>query len=160
MMRPVALAAFFFALIGVAYASSPAALYVLVEEVRLEPKKEPKVISIRGVFMNEPSSSDTTHFESYGPVRGWVKFELPRDKPDLARLEWKDFAGAKNKVVAFGSAYAPVFNTGAIGHLVKAKLADVNPVPYPVEHGMYLIRDKSKPAEALKTFRANNPPPK
>jgi hypothetical protein len=157
MMRPLALAAFFLAMIGVAYASSPAGLYVLVEEVRLEPQgSAPESISIRGVFMNEPSSNDTTSFASYGPARGWVKFELPRNKPELARLEWKDFTSATNKVVAFGSAYAPLLNP-AIGHVVDADLAKVSPIVYPVDHGMYLIRDDSRPAEKLRAFRDNNP---
>jgi hypothetical protein len=161
MMRPLVLAAstLFLAMVGVVYASSPAGLYVLVEEVRLEPQgREPTSISIRGVFMNEPSSDDTTSFGSYGPVRGWVKFELPnnKEKQALARLEWMDFTNAKNKVVAFGSAYTPILSP-AIGHVVKAELKNVNPIRYPVDHGMYLIRDKSDPAKALYTFRDKNP---
>ena len=77
-------------------------------------------------------------------------------KQALARLEWMDFTNAKNKVVAFGSAYTPILSP-AIGHVVKAELKNVNPIRYPVDHGMYLIRDKSDPAKALYTFRDKNP---
>ena len=147
-------------MVGVAYASSPAGLYVLVEEVRLEPQgRAPESISIRGVFMNEASSSDPSPTDAYGPVRGWLKFKLPANKQDLALLEWKDFTNAKDKVVAFGSAHAPIIGR-AIKHLVKANPGEVSPIPYPVYHGMYLIRDDSKPAEDLRTFRKKDPAPK
>jgi hypothetical protein len=163
MFRSIGLAACFLlvALIGVAYASRPAGLYVLVEEVELGPQgRDPEWIKIRGVFMNEPASDETQKASTYGPIRGWVNFKLPGSKRDLARLEWKDFAGATGKVVAFGSKNATIMRSGGVKRFVKPKAAQATPVFYPVEHGMYLIRDDSKPAIDLRAFQVRNPAPK
>jgi hypothetical protein len=160
MTRFIALAAFCLSLVlvGVAYASLPSGIYVLVEEVELGPQvTQPQWIRIRGVFMNEPSFDESPPFPNYGPVRGWANFGLPKQKQkqDLARREWKDFADSKGKVVAFGSAYAPILRTTAVAHFVRAdaNAAKARQKEYPVEHGMYLIRDDSKPAKALIDFR-------
>jgi hypothetical protein len=158
MMRSIALAAFTLLLFSAAHASSPAGLYVLVEEVQVELQgRELQSISIRGVYMNEPSFDDPAPRPSYGPVRGWMKFELPRSQPELARLEWKELTSAQDKVVAFGSAYAPLLNEGAIGRLVNPDLTKVNPMVYPVDHGMYVLRKDSKPDKELRAFRDKNP---
>jgi hypothetical protein len=158
MMRSIALAAFTLLLFSAAQASFPTGLYVLVEKV----EQKGDSISIRGVFMNEPSSDNPKPEQSYGPVRGWVKFGLPPNKPELARLEWKDFESAQNKVVAFGSAYAPLLGL-AIKHRVNPDNVDlekVDPIPYPIAHGMYVLRKDSKPDKELRAFQSKNPAPK
>jgi hypothetical protein len=164
MIRPIALAfCLFLSLGGVAYASQPAGLYVLVEQVELDAGNEPKWIKILGVFMNEPAFDEDPRADKsvYGPVQGWLKFDLPESKPDLARLEWKDFTTAKGKVVAFGSAYTkwPILGL-AIKHFVRQDAAQVESKDYPVDHGMYLLRDDSVPAKKLYDFRKANPAPK
>jgi hypothetical protein len=163
MMRSIALAAscLFLALVGVAHASNPAGLYVLVEDVELDPGKEPKWIKIRGVFMNEPAFDDNTDKSVYGPVQGWAFFRLPDQQQDLARLEWKDIRSAKGSVVALGSAYALVFHPSVTIHIGKnPQEAQQKQVAYPVGHGMYLLREKSAPAIKLLDFRKSNPAPK
>ena len=162
MMRSVVLAAscLFLASVGVASASNPAGLYVLVEEVEVAPGPAPEWIKIRGVFMNEPAFDDNTADKSvYGPIQGWAFFTIPDKKKDLARLEWKDFASAKGKVVAFGSAFAAVFHPSVSVH-IKEKAEPGSPQPYPVDHGMYLLRESSEPAQRLIKFRKDNPAPK
>jgi len=158
----IAVACLFLALAGAAYASKPAGLYVLVEDVELEPGNEPKWIKIRGVFMNEAAFDERdgeVNKSVYGPVQGWLKFDLPGSKPDLARLEWKDFTTAKGKVVAFGSAYTkyPVL-TKAITWIIRKD--SVASEKYPVDHGMYLLRENSQPAQKLIKFRKDNPAPR
>jgi hypothetical protein len=149
------------ALVGAAHASRPTGLYVLVEEVELGPPgRDPEWIKIRGIFMSEPASDETQRASTYGPIRGWANFKLPARKQDLARLEWKDFAGATGKVVAFGSKNATIMRSGGVKRFVKPKAAQATPVFYPVEHGMYLIRDDSKPARDLRAFQDRNPAPK
>src|SRR5262245_25723719 len=163
MLRSIVLAAscLLLALVGVASASTPAGLYVLVEEVELGPQgKEPEWIKIRGVFMNEPSFDDSSVAgPTYGPVQGWGLFGLPNHKQELARLEWRDLASTKGKVVAFGSAYAPVFHP-AVAHHIKPDPVQALKVPYLVDHGLYLLRENSEPAKKLLDFRKNNPAPR
>jgi hypothetical protein len=159
MIKPLALAAFAasLALVGVAQASEPAGLYVLVEEVEVGGGQGEKTewIKIRGVFMNEPSFHERPPFPTtYGPKRGWAHFSLPDQKQELARLEWKDFTRlAKGDIVAFGSTHANKLPTGSVDTFVSDRKADARSVQYPVDHGMYLIHPDRKPAETLKTFQ-------
>jgi hypothetical protein len=136
-------------------ASGPTGLYVLVEEVVLEPAgaKEPERIKIRGVFMNELDSGDQQH-AARKPKQGWMTFKLTRGKEDLCRLEWKDVKAlaGQNKVVAFGSAHTPYLDKYRVEVAVHPKPA-AEPLEYPVDHGMYLLRPDSEPARKLKDFR-------
>ena len=159
------------ALVSRVYASEPTGLYAFVEEVELGPtESSPDWIKIRGVFMSEINVERSNRFEveqpggeHMMPAKGWLYFTLPEDKRELARAEWKELAKEAarpeidKKVVAFGSSHASRFVCGNdlcfARYLVSPEKANAKQVPYPVGHGMYLIRDDSKPARRIKGVR-------
>lgn len=150
------------------HASEPTGFYVLVEDVQLvQTAKELDGIKIRGVFMGEIDMvNDRVNLTSPArvpPKRGWVYFSLPQDptKHRLAQLEWADLASIakantslptdQKKCVAFGSSHSLrlVEWPGVIG-LVRDKEPTVSAMAYPVDHGMYLLRQGSDPDRQLK----------
>ena len=142
-------------LVSGVYASEPSGLYILVEEVELGPTADaPEWIKIRGVFNSEVDVERKDRFNDYRPVRGWAYFTLPTSKKDLARAEWRELANlaatTEKKVVAFGSTMAGPFDRRA-DQLVSREKESARPVPYSVDHGMYLIRDSAPPAVAVKS---------
>ena len=89
--------------LGIVHASDQIAVYALIDKVVLEPNADhPERIQISGVFaiakLNHPN-----YYEA--PQRGTLYFQLPKDKPDLARKEWTDLSriAGTRQVVAFGS---------------------------------------------------------
>ncbi len=137
-----------------ARASVPTGIYVLVEEVILEPNEaSPERILIKGVFMNEiDNGRESPDSQLRQPKRGWMAFKLARGKEDLCRLEWKDLKSVKKgSVVAFGSVDAQVLDGGYyVGSAVKEQQPTGEPtLAYPIGHGMYLLRPDSPPARAL-----------
>jgi hypothetical protein len=145
-------------LVSGVYASEPSGLYILVEEVELGPTADaPEWIKIGGVFHSEIDVERKNRFDdgSWGPKRGWAHFTLPDRKKDLARAEWRELAtlaaGTQKKVVAFGSTMTGRFE-GSASQLVSREKWSARPVPYSVDHGMYLIRDDAPPAMAVKNF--------
>lgn len=143
-------------LVSGVYASEPSGLYILVEEVELGPTADaPEWIKIRGVFNSEVDVERKDRFNDYKPERGWAYFTLPAQKKDLARAEWRELANlaatTEKKVVAFGSTMATPFERFA-RDFVKPEKESARPVPYSVDHGMYLIRDDAPPAVAVKKF--------
>ena len=143
-------------LVSGVYASNLSGLYILVEEVELGPTADvPEWIKIRGVFNSEIDNERSTRFNDHTPVRGWVYFTLPGSKKDLARAEWRELAilaaAPEKKVVAFGSTMTDRFS-GSAAQLVSREKEGARPVPYSVDHGMYLIRDDAPPAVAVKSF--------
>jgi hypothetical protein len=143
-------------LTGVVQASERTGVYVLVDEVILEPQGDkPERILIRGVFMNEidrrvenPSSSLRE------PRRGWMAFKLAKGKEYLSRLEWKELKGlaGKGNVVAFGSmdALELAQNYWVSNEVKKDKPTGEPKAEYPVNLGLYLLRKDSEPAKVLK----------
>lgn len=151
------------------HASEPTGFYVLVEDVQLvQTAKELDGIKIRGVFMGEiDMMGDRVNLTSpirVPPKRGWVYFSLPKDptKHRLAQLEWVDLASIakantslptdQKKCVAFGSSHSPRLSgawDGVIG-LVQDAEPRVSAMAYPVDHGMYLLRQGSEPDRRLK----------
>ena len=143
-------------LVSGVYGSNPSGLYILVEEVELGPTADaPEWIKIRGVFNSEIDVERINRFNDYTPVRGWAYFTLPDRKKDLARAEWRELATlaarAEKKVVAFGSTMTGRFE-GSASQLVSREKGSAQPVPYSVDHGMYLIRDDAPPAMTVKNF--------
>ena len=174
MKRFFALVVFFLplALTSLALASRPTGVFMLVEEVLLGPPNasQSEWIKIRGVFLNEwedAASPDTRFFESAQSKvvkAGWVYFGLPKTNAAHARVEWDDLAdlASKNKealrtggtplIVAIGSAYTEYFTAK-----ISDKIPTTEPQEYPVDHGLYVIRNNSKPAKLLLDYwRANN----
>jgi hypothetical protein len=137
-----------------ARASVPTGIYVLVEEVILEPNEtSPERILIKGVFMNEiDNGRESPDSQLRQPKRGWMAFKLARGKEDLCRLEWKDLKSVKKgSVVAFGSVDSPFLNEGYyVNNAVKEQQPTGEPnLAYPIGHGMYLLRPDSPPARTL-----------
>ena len=88
--------------LSIVHASDPIGVYALIDKVVLEPNADhPERIQISGVF----AIAKLNPYDSYeDPQRGILYFQLPKDKPDLARKEWSDLkrmAGTR-QVAAFG----------------------------------------------------------
>jgi hypothetical protein len=153
-------------------------LYVLLEEVQLDPETEPTWIKIRGVFLNEviDAVSPGTREPEFGPRQGWVHFRLPKREEDKAnaRAEWKELKEEAQlprhvrQVVALGSAawINPVFNSRErsllegglqVSNLVKEVKEDATPIAYPVNNGLLRIRKDSIPDRILEKCRPQLP---
>ena len=90
---------------GIAHASDLIGLYALIDRVTVEPSAgKPERIQIWGVFALA-TPNDVNYYQA--PQRGYLYFQLPSVKPDLAAGEWadlKEIAG-KRQVVALGSRF-------------------------------------------------------
>jgi hypothetical protein len=141
-------------------ASTPTGIYVLVDEVVLEPNEaKPERILIRGVFMNEIDQGRKNPDSNVrNPKAGWMAFKLAPGKEELCRLEWKDLkaVAGKGQVVAFGSIDAPVLHESyTVAKAVQKDRPKGDPeLVYPIGHGMYQLRPDSDPALKLKAARA------
>jgi hypothetical protein len=156
---------------GPVLANRSTGVFMLVEEVQFGPNaRQPEWIKIRGVFLNEwedAASPDMRLFESAESKvikAGWIYFGLPQASAAHARAEWEEIAelATKNKealrtngttaIVALGSAYTEYFTAR-----ISEKIPSTEPQTYPIDHGLYVIRNNSKPAKLLLEFwRATN----
>jgi hypothetical protein len=162
---------FSFMLTGQAQANRSTGVFMLVEEVQFGPNtRQPEWIKIRGLFLNEwedSASADTRLFESVDSKvikAGWVYFGVPKANAAHARAEWEEIAdlASKNKeaartggtpaIAALGSAYTEYFTAK-----ISEKIPMTEPQEYPIDHGLYVIRNNSKPAKLLLDYwRATN----
>jgi hypothetical protein len=160
----------FLALVAGARASEPCGIYARVAKVEVGPKAEaPEWVRIHGDFIIVKSSN-----RELGPMRGYLYFSIVKGKEDLCRLEWADLqklAGTDNNFVAFGSAFSEINqqfandNENEAGKGPGVRKADVppaNPVPYPLNHGLYRLRTKGSdspapPVAKLLKYLQDNP---
>jgi hypothetical protein len=147
-------------LAGTAQASTPTGIYVLADEVVLEPNEaRPERILIRGIFMNEIDlGRENPESGARKPMAGWMAFKLARGKEELCRIEWKDLkeVAGKGRVVAFGSIDTPRLEEP---YWVRTAVQKDRPMGepklvYPIGHGMYLLREDSEPVRKLKAARS------
>lgn len=156
------------ALFGVgrdAQASSPCGIYARLDKVSVGPdENRPTWVLLEGDFLLVK-----TNRRQVGPARGFMCFSLEKAElddngfvesraplsgrqADLCRIEWEDLKGlvktkGKGKAfVAFGSAFSEPFIgfEGARGPNVRetAEEAQQNPIPYPLHHGLTVLRSR------------------
>jgi hypothetical protein len=88
-----------------AYASDPIGIYALIDRVVLEPSDaQPQRIQIWGAF----SVAMRQFGDQYSPpLRGYLYYELPPEKAQVAKAEWADMqkVAGTGQIIAFGSRY-------------------------------------------------------
>ncbi|HEV8292837.1 MAG TPA: hypothetical protein VGP94_12975, partial [Tepidisphaeraceae bacterium] len=89
------------------FASDPIGIYALIDRVVLEPSdSQPERIQIHGAFCFAMRQFGDDYSP---PVRGYLYYQLPADKPDLAvaKAEWADMKkiAGTGQIIAFGSRY-------------------------------------------------------
>lgn len=127
-------------------ASDPIGIYALVDRVVLEPSDaQPERIQIHGAFCFAMRQFGD---EYAPPVRGYLYYQLPAEKPDVAKAEWADMKkiAGTNQIIAFGSRYQKfgVLRRGAGPDVAQKtsekRLADLQPDPYPLGFGLNRVR--------------------
>jgi len=98
---------FWLCLVSVSFASDPIGIYALIDKVVLEPSEgNPQRIQIYGAF--------STAVKGFGdeytpPARGYLYYQLPEKKADVAKAEWTDMqkVAGTGQIIAFASRYQP-----------------------------------------------------
>jgi hypothetical protein len=131
------------------HASDMTGLYALVDKVTLEPNADrPERVQIWGIFVT-PVPNDRNDYQP--PMRGYLYFQLPDARTDLARREWADLnkTAGKRQIVGLGSRYE-----------LKARVRPASeppsaPDPYLVSAGLYRLRPDTDyaPIKSLLQFR-------
>lgn len=92
-------------LAGRTFASDPIGIYALVDRVVIEPSdSQPERIQVWGAF----SVAMRQFGDQYSPpVRGYLYYQLPAEKAQVAKAEWADMqkVAGSGQVIAFGSRY-------------------------------------------------------
>ena len=162
--------AFVAALLGLGFdasASDPCGIYARIDEVTVGPDQEkPDWVRIKGDFILVKTSR-----RQVGPVRGYMLFSIPKEKDgstdpkkaELCRIEWADLrelVGKKKNYVAFGSAHSEIYHQFARGDRPDVrgeKEAPANPIPYPINHGLTVLRtDRAEESDALHDRNASD----
>src|SRR5437870_13187237 len=87
------------------FASDPVGVYAIVDRVVIEPSASQRQrIQVYGAFC---LASRQFGDEYSPPLRGYLYYQLPQDKPDAAKKEWADMqkVAGTGQIIAFGSRY-------------------------------------------------------
>jgi len=126
--------------------SGQSGVYAVVERVILEPASGPaERIQVWGAFaLMERMGQGFTTYVYRKPVRGYMYFRLPPERPEVgaspdvanARKEWKDFAtiAGTKQAVAFG--YWDQYRGDSMPTVRAAETKPVNPDPYLMDIGL------------------------
>lgn len=126
----------------VAIASDHVGIYGIINKVVLEPSESaPERVQLWGTFTVAEGSGSTYAT----PHRGYMYFELPKSKPELAVKEWKDMAAVAGKTEAVGFAQRHKEK----GKVRKPDEAPKNPEPYPLGFGLTRVATPPKHHVAL-----------
>ena len=135
--------------VGAMHASDRVGAYALIDKVALEPSADhPQRIQISGVFAIAVARNPNDY---EAPQRGYLYFELPKEKTELALREWSDLkaAAGKGQVVAIGSrlTFKP--------RVRKADEKLQNPDVYVVDQGLVRVRTDTAygPVQSLLTAK-------
>lgn len=136
-------------------ASDPTGIYALVDKVVLEPNEQsPERIQIWGVFI---LSKEKSRNEYESPVRGYLYFSLPTEKPELAKTQWADLQkiAGTGQCVAFG-VDRPELDKARPKVRGKQDKPET-PDRYPLGFGLTKLRDDHYQMMPLKSLAASRP---
>jgi hypothetical protein len=126
--------------------SGQSGVYAVVERIVLEPASgPPERIQVWGAFaLMERMREGFTSYVYRKPVRGYMYFRLPPERPEVgaspdvenARKEWRDFAtiAGTKQAVAFG--YWDQYRGDSMPTVRTAEAKPVNPDPYLMDVGV------------------------
>jgi hypothetical protein len=156
MTRSLSLAILFFAclLTTKSFASDPIGIYALIDRVVLEPSDaQPQRIQVHGAFCFAMRNFGD---EYSPPVRGYLYYQLPPEKADVAKAEWADMkkTAGTGQIIAFGSRYQKfgTLHRGAVPAAAKNahEKNELEPDPYPLGFGLNRVRGNQADSSVLK----------
>lgn len=125
-----------------AFASDPIGVYAVINKVVFEPSDESaERVQIWGVF----SVAEGAGMKYRAPELGYLYYQLPKQKPELAKREWNDMKALAGKLEAVGFASR---------YKEKGKVRNVSEEPsrpdlYPIGFGLIHVPEPRKGHDAL-----------